>query len=67
MLSFRHNVMLKDPDDIIGPKEFQEMVAKRAYDLAEKRGFSPGHELDDWLQAEREISNQCRYWRQEYQ
>lgn len=26
-----------------------------AYYKAEKRGFKPGHELDDWLEAEREI------------
>jgi len=30
-------------------------IAKRAYELAAQRGFTPGHELDDWLQAEREI------------
>ncbi|HEY8507133.1 MAG TPA: DUF2934 domain-containing protein [Steroidobacteraceae bacterium] len=26
-----------------------------AYFRAERRGFAPGHELDDWLAAEREI------------
>lgn len=41
--------------------EFQEMIAERAYIKAEKRGFEPGHEMDDWLEAEREISNQYRY------
>jgi hypothetical protein len=29
-------------------------IAERAYDLAQARGFAPGAELDDWLQAERE-------------
>lgn len=28
------------------------MVAEAAYYLAEKRGFAPGRELEDWLQAE---------------
>jgi hypothetical protein len=46
----------------IDPDEFLEMVAERAYCKAEKRGFEPNHEMDDWLEAEREISNQCRYW-----
>jgi hypothetical protein len=32
-----------------------ERIAARAYELAAQRGFTPGHELDDWLQAEREI------------
>jgi len=29
-------------------------IAERAYSLAQARGFAPGGELDDWLQAERE-------------
>lgn len=49
----------------IGPEKFRAMVAERAFIKAEKRGFTPGHELDDWLEAEREIGNQCHYWRQE--
>jgi len=27
----------------------------RAYQIFEGRGREPGHELDDWLQAERKI------------
>jgi hypothetical protein len=42
--------------------EFREMVAKNAYYRAEKRGFEDGYELDDWLEAEQEISNQRSYW-----
>jgi len=30
-------------------------IARRAYELAQKRGFAPGAELSDWLQAEKEI------------
>ena len=32
-----------------------DRIAQRALELARERGFEPGHELDDWLQAEREI------------
>jgi hypothetical protein len=46
----------------IGISEFREMVAIDAYYRAEKRGFEDGYELDDWLEAEREISSQRRYW-----
>jgi hypothetical protein len=35
--------------------DLEERITQRAYEIAEQRGFSPGHELDDWLQAEREI------------
>ena len=31
------------------------MIAERAYLRAEKRGFAPGHETEDWLAAEVEI------------
>lgn len=30
-------------------------IQEAAYFKAEKRGFAPGHELDDWLEAEREV------------
>jgi hypothetical protein len=33
------------------------IVRARAYELFEGRGCEPGHELDDWLQAEREIKH----------
>lgn len=33
-------------------------IAEAAYWRAERRGFTPGHELDDWLTAEREIDEQ---------
>lgn len=32
------------------------MIAEAAYYIAERRGFAPGYELEDWLCAEREIS-----------
>jgi hypothetical protein len=32
-----------------------DLIRKRAYELFEARGCQSGHELDDWLQAEREI------------
>ncbi len=31
-----------------------EMIAVAAYFRAEQRGFAPGNEMDDWLQAEAE-------------
>lgn len=31
------------------------MIAESAYYRAEARGFEAGHELEDWLAAEREI------------
>lgn len=39
----------------IEPELFREMVSALAYYKAEQRGFEPGHELEDWLDAEQEL------------
>jgi hypothetical protein len=36
--------------------QLRAMIAEAAYFRAEKRGFVPGHELEDWLAAEAEIT-----------
>jgi DUF2934 family protein len=36
--------------------ELEEQIRRRAYELYEQRGREDGHELDDWLQAESEIT-----------
>ena len=40
-------------------------IAEAAYFIAERRNFVPGHELEDWLQAENEVdarlSGECVY------
>jgi hypothetical protein len=33
----------------------RDMIAEAAYFKAEKRGFVPGDEMEDWLKAEKEI------------
>lgn len=37
-----------------------DLIRKRAYQLFEARGRRQGHEVDDWLQAEREIEHHLR-------
>lgn len=34
-----------------------EEIARRAYELYQRRGAQPGRAGDDWLQAERELSS----------
>lgn len=36
--------------------DWSAAVAERAYFKAERRGFAPGYELEDWLAAEREVT-----------
>jgi hypothetical protein len=35
----------------------EEMIRKAAYLLAERRGFRPGRELEDWLAAEHQVDH----------
>jgi hypothetical protein len=49
----------------IDPDKFREMVTERAYLKAEKRDFVADHEIEDWLEAEQEVINQCHNWSQE--
>jgi len=37
-----------------------QQIRRRAYELYEQRGRTNGHDLDDWLQAEREIKARRR-------
>lgn len=36
--------------------EHHTVIAEAAYFRAQRRGFEPGHELEDWLAAELEIA-----------
>jgi hypothetical protein len=36
-------------------EDYRRMVAEAAYFKAEKRGFAPGFEQQDWLEAENEL------------
>lgn len=33
----------------------EQMIAEAAYFRAERRGFAPGNEMSDWLQAEADV------------
>ncbi len=39
----------------VGPHRLREAVSVRAYYKAAQRGLEPGHEIEDWLEAEREL------------
>jgi hypothetical protein len=39
----------------INAQERERFVAQAAYFRAEKRGFAPGYELQDWVEAEAEV------------
>jgi len=35
--------------------DMADKIATAAYFLAEQRGFTPGHDLEDWLVAEQQV------------
>ncbi len=42
-------------DVSVGNSARDEEIRRRAYEIYLERGEQPGHDLDDWLQAEREL------------
>ena len=38
------------------PQNVEEAIRTRAYELYEERGRDGGHDLEDWLRAEREVT-----------
>jgi hypothetical protein len=45
----------KDAKKNLFPINLEEEIRRRAYELSEQRGFTPGYENDDWFIAEREV------------
>ena len=47
-----------DPEesgDTLNSVDLDARISELAYLKAESRGFEPGHELEDWLDAEQEL------------
>jgi Protein of unknown function (DUF2934) len=44
----------------VGNSTREEEIRRRAYEIYLERGGQPGGELDDWLQAERELKDGVR-------
>jgi hypothetical protein len=59
--------MLNEQSDDKGQRDSNWQIEQRSADIekaaylkAEKRGFTAGHELEDWLEAEREVDEAQR-------
>jgi hypothetical protein len=44
-----------DPRTAVSADARRALIAQSAYLRAERRGFAPGHETEDWLAAEAEV------------
>jgi hypothetical protein len=44
-----------EPQKTSPPTDLEVEIRRRAYELYEQRGYTPGHENEEWLVAEQEI------------
>ena len=40
-------------------KDMKDLIAKKAYDLYVKSGCKAGHDLDNWVKAEKIVKSGC--------
>jgi hypothetical protein len=52
-MHFVSRAKVADPPPVVVLRDRQ--IAEAAYYRAAARGFAPGHEVEDWLAAEREV------------
>ncbi|MDD2740377.1 MAG: DUF2934 domain-containing protein [Methylomonas lenta] len=62
-MTIKYGLLLNHADNV-DLEDFQKRVSVNAYYRAEKRGFAPGHDVDDWQAAELEMGRQFRRIRQ---
>lgn len=53
----KSKTVVKDLPEIV---DINAMIAEAAYLIAAGRGFAPGHDVEDWLQAEQQILSRYR-------
>ncbi len=46
----------------LSDEEIRALVAEAAYERARKRGFAPGHEFEDWIEAEAQVMTRLGLW-----
>jgi hypothetical protein len=52
------HAVLREAAPLFSTVEFYARVARRAYDLFERRGREEGHDVEDWLEAERLVKDE---------
>jgi hypothetical protein len=45
----------KPAPDTLSPEEVYRLIQESAYFKAKERGFAPGREVQDWIEAEAEV------------
>lgn len=50
----------KPAQKTVTPEELTQRIRKRAQEIYEQRGCAAGHELENWLEAERQVKKELR-------
>ena len=50
-----HVVVLPEKLTPHPPIDRRAWIARTAYAISQRRGFEPGHELEDWVAAEKQV------------
>jgi hypothetical protein len=53
------SIQAETPEASVGNAARDEDIRRRAYEIYLERGEQPGRELEDWLQAERELEGRA--------
>jgi hypothetical protein len=48
------------PQTVPAPDQIEELTRQRAYELYVQRGREDGHDFDDWITAEMEVTRQSK-------
>ena len=56
----KHKNKVSQVSDAGSPAFTEDAIRERAYQLFEQRGCQHGHDLEDWLQAEAEVTWKSR-------
>ncbi len=54
------NTTISEMLDVAQEVALQQRIRSRAYELYLRHGCKDGHELDDWLEAENELSTKSK-------
>ena len=52
-----------EPGNVQSSEELHQTISVVAYHLAERRHFEPGHEMEDWLEAEAQVLAEVEGWK----
>jgi hypothetical protein len=55
-----HSVSAEPPHLALSDEELYERVSRKAYELYQQRGEEPGHDIEDWITAERLVHEELR-------